>query len=335
MGDGWLTRRQLFERTEEARANDTTDVLKTRRLGPMLMVALALLVACVMLGAVASALVISPSIARTRRSIAEAYRPSPTPAPTEIPTATVALEVTATAIVSEPTAIPETKVEIAATPTLLPTVTAPQVAVAQSPTPVLPPTQAPTLPPTFTPVAVAVTLTPTVQSQVTATPTVTATISPTISPLGSPLTTTPTATPTPLPGGQVAPTPTPATPVGSVVFQGSIQITNIRFQGTELNEADEYVELRNTGSQPVVLDGFSLKAIRLSDNQIIDQYIFGNGFVMATGQTCRVYTAKLSTTDNCGTGTGFDNPAPIWPNSPGAKASLVSPQNVEQARFTY
>ena len=136
-------------------------------------------------------------------------------------------------------------------------------------------------------------------------------------------------------GAQATSTPTATTAPGSIVYQGTVQITTIKSQGGEPNEADEYVEIHNNGNQPVYLDGWSLKAIRASDNQIIDQYTFTNGFVIVAGQTCRIYTNKNSTADNCGTGFGFENPAPLWPNTPGARASLRDKGDVEYARFSY
>lgn len=84
------------------------------------------------------------------------------------------------------------------------------------------------------------------------------------------------------------------------------------------------------------MDGWSIKAIKASDGNVIDQFVFGNGFVLAIGMTCHIYTAKLSPADNCGTGTGFDSPTPLWPNTPNsAHASLFNQANVEQARFSY
>jgi hypothetical protein len=342
VADVWLTRREAFERAEAALSNQAETEAQSPRFGPLIIVALALLVACVMLGAVASALVISPSIARTRREIAEAYRPTATPAPTTTPITDTTAFISATATftpgeTAQPIPTVDPNLAVTVTATLPPPTVAPAIAATQ-PATALPPTVPPTLPPTFTPVPVATAFTPTIQAQTSVTPTLTIPPTQSPTPTTSPVpgsTIAATVTPTTASGSVITPTATTTVPVGAVVFQGSIRIETIKFQGTEANEADEYVELRNIGNQPVYLDGFSLKAFRTSDNQLIDQYVFTNGFIMAANQVCRIYTIKLSTADNCGTGTGFDSTVPIWPNTPGARASLYNQQNIEQARFTY
>jgi hypothetical protein len=138
----------------------------------------------------------------------------------------------------------------------------------------------------------------------------------------------------------VAPTPSPtpsgATPVpnGAVIFQGTLQVSNIRAAGDpNLAEADEYVEIRNIGSQPVYVDGWSLKVF--VNNQQRDQFIFTDGAVFAAGQVCRIYTNLPAGPDNCGFTSGFANDEPLWPNNGGARASLFNQQNIEVARFTY
>jgi hypothetical protein len=133
------------------------------------------------------------------------------------------------------------------------------------------------------------------------------------------------------PPGQASPTPTPG--LGATVFQGTIQVAFIKAKGDPAqNEADEYVELRNVGNQPVYMDGWSLKAIR-NDNTIVDTYLFQSGAVMAAGQMCRIYTNLPAGPDNCGFTSGFASDTPIWPDS-GARASLFNQQNIEQARYT-
>jgi len=146
------------------------------------------------------------------------------------------------------------------------------------------------------------------------------------------------ATPTPAVTRQPAPTATATATItpGAIVYQGHVQVSNIHYQGVELNEADEYVEIKNIGTQAVPMDGWSLKVLS-PNNVLVDQYVFSNGFILAVGQTCHIYTAKLSNADNCGTGHGFDSATPLWPNTPGQgwHASLYDKNNVEQARFTY
>lgn len=341
VGFDWYRRRDLFDSitvAQESAAQAVAETQKrTTRFGPLLIIALALLVACVMLGAVASALVISPSIARTRRFIAEAYRPTPTSTPE--PTATIVP--TVVIVVESPLAPPTAEITATVTPELTATVaalatpTAPQIATVP-PQPTAPPVAiapvtSPTLPPTFTPApAAASIITPTaVVVTATITPTVATVPTPTTNPLQSPLPTQPGGAAATLAPGAATPVPN-----GAVIFQGNIQVAFVSATGIEANEADEYVELRNIGSQPVVLDGFSLKASRSADGQLLDQYLFQNGFVMAVGQTCRIYTAKVSPADNCGTNAGFESGTPLWPPT-GARASLFNQQNIEQARFSY
>jgi hypothetical protein len=138
----------------------------------------------------------------------------------------------------------------------------------------------------------------------------------------------------------VAPTPSPtpsaATPVpnGAVIFHGTLQVSNIKAVGDpNLAEADEYVEIKNIGSQPVYVDGWSLKVF--VNNQQRDQFIFTNGAVFAAGQLCRIYTNLAAGPDNCGFAFGFASDEPLWPNNGGARASLYNQQNIEVARFTY
>jgi hypothetical protein len=124
-------------------------------------------------------------------------------------------------------------------------------------------------------------------------------------------------------------------PAGSVVFQGSVRIRNIRAIGSEPNQGDEYVELHNEGTQQVDLAGWTLRAISTSNGATLGIFVFPSNAIIAAGQTCRIYTSLLFANDNCGFSGGFLSPTPLWPDGGGAQASLFDSQSVERARFTY
>ncbi len=356
IGPAWLSRREMFERAEEAhRAQIAAEQPATSRLlGLAVVAASALMAAFVILAAVAAAFVLSPSLARTRRTISAAYQATPTPIATPVLTATDSpVTPVATDASESPSPQPmqpteETTENNAAGPIGLnpengPSVPTPMAAAIPEPprtdlVPELPPAPAPalesplprpelTLPPTFTPLPPPQPALNTPQPA----PEIAATLTP-----QSPAPPTPTPTsPTPTPVDS-APQPTP-TPLerGSFVFRGTVRILSIQAVGSGPNQADEYVELYNQGVQQVDLSGWTLKAIRLADNTVIGTFRFGSGAIIAAGQFCRIYTNVLVAPDNCGFSGGFASAEPIWPDSGGARASLFNPENIEYARFTY
>lgn len=356
VGAAWLTRREMFERAEEAYRVQimAEQPASSRWLGPTVILALALVVTCVILAAIAAALILSPSLARTRRAISAAYQPTPTLVATlpvaatdpaavgtldspllPQPTETGREEVDNPGEDDEPQIPTPTATPESPRPDLIPTLLPTPASVLDSP---LPKPEV-TLPPTFTPP-------PPLTSQPTATGTpqpvseVAATPLPSPTPQAqTPVTVTaPPAAPTPPPVTPTEPlpqpTPTPIT-MGSIVYQGTVRILSIQPVGSGPNQADEYVELYNEGLQQVDLNGWTLKAIRTADNTIIDTYLFGNGAIIAAGQVCRIYTNRLSPPDNCGFSGGFASDEPIWPDNGGARASLFNQANIEYARFTY
>lgn len=347
VGSAWLTRREMFERAEEAYRVQVAaeQPAVSRWLGPTV-VALVLIATCVILAAIAAALVLSPSLARTRRAISAAYRPTPTLAAPPVVSATDPAVVSTldSPLLPQPT---ETKADNPGeedepqvpTPTATPEL--PQLDLI----PKLPPTPASvldsplpkpevTLPPTFTPP-------PSLQPTAVDTPPASGGAA---TPLPSPTpqaqtpvvaTVPPTAPPPATPAEPTSqPTPTPIR-MGSIVFQGTVRILSIQPVGSGPNQADEYVELYNEGLQQVDLNGWILKAVRTADNTIIDTFLFGNGAVIAAGQVCRIYTNVLVASDNCGFSGGFASDEPIWPDNGGARASLFNQGNIEYARFTY
>jgi hypothetical protein len=116
VGSDWMSRRELFERVDAAVAA-TPEQRPQKLVGPLLIIAAALLLVCVMLGAVASAMIISPSIARTRRVISQAYLPTATTPMT--PTATLAESAVITTP-AQPILTSPISNELAATPAINP-----------------------------------------------------------------------------------------------------------------------------------------------------------------------------------------------------------------------
>jgi hypothetical protein len=352
VGEDWLSRREMFERVDAAAAMMPME-RQPKLVGPLLIIASALLLVCVMLGAVASALVISPSIARTRRVISQAYLPTATATITptaEVTMPAVPFQATESPAMASPLGTPEQSAEAAQLltqtmpldntpmplpPPELPTPTPPQAA---APQPDVPQQPIQPLPPTFTPVPPTPTFTP----EAPTVPPV-----PTPAPPGAqtsplPATPAPAVPPTQAPPGN--PQPPPAQPVvtstqplapGSQLFAGTVQVIRVEANGnTGLNEADEYVELRNVGQTPAYLDGWKLKAVRNADNVQLEEYTFPGGSVIAANQTCRIYTNLPFGMENCGFTGGFAFEQPLWPPN-GARAVLVNPQGQEMSRYVY
>lgn len=111
-------------------------------------------------------------------------------------------------------------------------------------------------------------------------------------------------------GGIGAATPT-ATPSGQGENEvdGPMVITNIFTIGTLPNEADEYMEIKNTGSAAVDLTGWSL----YSDDTFAEVYF--PTFSLAPGQSCRVYTNVIRS-DSCA-GVSFEWPEEAWVDDTG------------------
>lgn len=114
-----------------------------------------------------------------------------------------------------------------------------------------------------------------------------------------PTTTTPTST--------RSSTPT-ATPPGEGTSIGPMIITNIFVIGTaSKNEADEYIEIKNTGQTEFSLGGWSL----YSDSSFAEIY-FPSDFSLGAGMWCRVYTNEIHP-ESCA-GLSFGKNQPAWDN---------------------
>lgn len=88
-----------------------------------------------------------------------------------------------------------------------------------------------------------------------------------------------------------------------------LQVTFVKFRGTEAGQTDEYVEITNLGGGSQDMTGWIVRSP--ATNQV---YNFPSGFVMRGGQVCRVYTGAPRD-DSCG-GTSF-NRTNVWPDDMG------------------
>jgi hypothetical protein len=89
--------------------------------------------------------------------------------------------------------------------------------------------------------------------------------------------------------------------------EGSVVISNIFYDGlVKQVEADEYVEIANQGSQPVDIGGW-----RINAGDPGQDFVFPASFVLAAGQSCRVYTDETHL-ESCGF--SFGSGRAIWNN---------------------
>ena len=143
-------------------------------------------------------------------------------------------------------------------------------------------------------------------------------------PPGTPVPTQPNEPPpvfeTPEPG-VVVPTPN-ANGVGN--SSSAVQITSIFAKGTGSGQPDEYVEIQNAGSDPVVMDGWSL-------HDAADHTFTWGQFTIQGGQTIRVYTNEVHQDTG---GFSFQSSQPIWNNS-GDTAYLLDGGGNIVATFHY
>jgi hypothetical protein len=222
--------------------------------------------------------------------------PSPTPMPDPMPT-------------PQPTALP------APTPLTLPTST-PAPALQPTPTPTPAPTPTATPQPTTVP-------TPTATPQSTVTPTLAPTPIPAPTPTPEP-TPVPTPTPQPTATSTPVPTPTPTHPVPG----GGVIIECIFYDGAvPRTEADEYVQIVNTGGTAVALEGWKL--VDVSDGS--PAFTFP-ACTIGSGERIRVYTNEVHSGWG---GLSFGQGAFIWNNSEPDVAGLFNRQNQEVSTKSY
>ena len=120
--------------------------------------------------------------------------------------------------------------------------------------------------------------------------------------------------------------PACATPM-PVTGTGQIAIIYIFYDGVVPRvESDEYVEFCNQSAEAVDMSGWEL--VSAAGGQA---FIFTPGFVMRSGQTCRVYTNEYHP-ESCGL--SFGSGSAIWRNS-GDTAILLDSQGKEVSRYGY
>ena len=164
------------------------------------------------------------------------------------------------------------------------------------------PTKTSTSTPTKTPTS---TLTRTATFTATNTPTKTRTPTPTKTQTKTP-TRTPTRTPTPIP------------------VDGNIQILSIYYDGSGLNEPDEYVEIKNLGSTSVQIQNWTLR------DEAYHIFTFPQ-FVMVPNQICRIYTNETHS-EYCGF--NYHSGSAIWNNS-GDCGYLRNSSDVLKSQYCY
>jgi len=123
-----------------------------------------------------------------------------------------------------------------------------------------------------------------------------------------------------------APTPTrtlrPAT--ATVATTGMMEIIRVSKRGTLWQDPEEYVEIRNSGEEPIQLLGWTL---RDDENHV---FVFPS-FVLGSGQYCRVYT-NLYRPQSCGF--SYFSPSPIWDDD-GDCAYLKDSLGILISKFCY
>jgi endonuclease YncB( thermonuclease family) len=105
-------------------------------------------------------------------------------------------------------------------------------------------------------------------------------------------------------GATPTPTRTALPPTATVATTGELKIAKIQADGMGWQDPDEYVEIRNAGSWPVQLSGWTLSDLEGHT------FIFSR-FILKPGQYCRIYTNEFHP-DTCGF--SYFSPAPIWEN---------------------
>ena len=129
----------------------------------------------------------------------------------------------------------------------------------------------------------------------------------------------PTPTPKPIP----APSPTPESAQTT-----NVQITKIFYDGkVARTESDEYVEIKNLGTQPVDLAGWVLKDI----SEGYPSFTFPS-YILQSGKSVRVYTNEIHPEYG---GFSFRSGKAVWNNSDPDTAALYNAQGQEVSRKSY
>lgn len=138
------------------------------------------------------------------------------------------------------------------------------------------------------------------------------------SPISDPIQTATLPTSTPIPARGTA--------GGQSTSVGQVEISDIFYNGTKgSNEPDEYVEITNTGAQPISLNGWSLH-----DLYGPEQFTFNNYTLPSNGKI-RVYTNEVHPESG---GFSFGSRAAIWSNK-GDAAELIDAYGTVVSTFAY
>ncbi|HVF98269.1 MAG TPA: lamin tail domain-containing protein [Chloroflexia bacterium] len=135
--------------------------------------------------------------------------------------------------------------------------------------------------------------------------------------------------------GEVAQTVPPVTPEviatmpplndRDVQDNTTVQIVTVFADGKKTNEPDEYVELQNTGAEPVDITDWVLQ-----DNTAEDLYKW-EGYVIQPGASIRVYTNEVHQATG---GFSLESKRPVWANR-GDVAELYDADKVLISRYAY
>ncbi len=133
----------------------------------------------------------------------------------------------------------------------------------------------------------------------------------------------PTPTPTPPPAHTPTPSPTPE-PAKTV----NVQITMIYYDGKVPRvESDEYVEIKNMGSESVDLSGWVLKDI----SEGYPSFTFPS-YILQPGKSVRVYTNEIHLEYG---GFSFGYGKAVWNNSDPDTSALYNAEGQEVSRKSY
>jgi hypothetical protein len=105
------------------------------------------------------------------------------------------------------------------------------------------------------------------------------------------------------------------------------QVTFIRFRGTAQGQTDEYVEVTNLGGGSQDMTGWTLRS---PDRDRI--FNFPAGFVLAGGQSCRVYTGAPQE-NSCGNASF--NSTDVWPDDGGRVVLFFDALNLSSVDTIY
>ena len=165
------------------------------------------------------------------------------------------------------------------------------------------------LPPTFTPAAAPTALS-TEEALFTPTPSPTTATTPTATPSQAQLTTVPTATATPAAATvtAVASATSDTSGIPPSPFAGTVIIRTVNYAGTiDLNEADEFVELANTGTVNAQMQGWTIRRRTTATFQVMPS------LTLLAGQICRIYTNSPTNFGDCGA-VSFYSQSALWRN---------------------